>query len=87
MDIFRKNNINTIILGCTHYPIYNEIIKNEFEYDVNLINTGISVARSVKNFLEKNKMNNNYHNNEKDKVILTKNIPEFERKIENILKN
>ena len=40
MEIFKQNHIDTIILGCTHYPIYDEIIKKEFSYKVNLINTG-----------------------------------------------
>lgn len=86
MKIFKEHNVDTIILGCTHYPIYNEIIKNEFEYDVNLINTGISVANDVKRLLEDNNMKNNVKNGE-DKVIVTENISEFDKKIEKILKN
>ena len=51
-EIFKKNQVDTIILGCTHYPIYDEIIKSEFEYNVNLINTGIAVAKEVKKCLK-----------------------------------
>ena len=53
VEIFKKENIDTIILGCTHYPLYDEIIRNEFEYKINLINTGKYVASEVRNILEK----------------------------------
>ena len=44
MKEFKEKRIKDIILGCTHYPIYDEIIKEELGYDVNLINTGKCVA-------------------------------------------
>ena len=53
MQIFKDNNVDTIILGCTHYPIYEEIIKKEFNYDVTLINTGVYVAKKVKDEISK----------------------------------
>lgn len=52
MQIFKDNHVDTIILGCTHYPIYYNIIKNEFDYDVNLINTGDSVAKQLAKILK-----------------------------------
>ena len=58
MEIFKQNHIDTIILGCTHYPIYDEIIKKEFSYKVNLINTGKAVAQNVKKYLSENKIQN-----------------------------
>ena len=51
-EVFKENCIDTIILGCTHYPIYDEIIKSEFEYDVNLVNTGVAVAEEIKKYLK-----------------------------------
>ena len=50
--IFRENKVDTIILGCTHYPLFNEIIKSEFNYNVDLVNTGIPVAKEVKKLLK-----------------------------------
>ena len=55
VQIFKSNNVDTIILGCTHYPMYDEIIKKEFDYEVNLINVGVAVSEKVKNIL-KNKL-------------------------------
>ena len=87
MQVFKDNNVDTIILGCTHYPIYNEIIKNEFEYSVNLINTGISVANEVDKYLKENDMKSNNCDKNIDKIILTKNTTGFDEKVKNILKN
>ncbi len=52
MQIFKEQRVENIILGCTHYPIYNEIIKEELGYDVNLINTGKTVANYLKENLK-----------------------------------
>ncbi len=38
MKLFKEKKIKNIILGCTHYPIYEVMIKEELGYDVNLIN-------------------------------------------------
>lgn len=48
MRVFKENRVENIILGCTHYPIYIPIIKEELGYDVNLINTGETVAKYIK---------------------------------------
>lgn len=55
MKPFKTRKIKDIILGCTHYPIYEEIIKEELAYEVNLINTGKTVASYLKNILGKGK--------------------------------
>ncbi len=50
MKVFKERHIQNIILGCTHYPIYEEMIREELGYKVNLINTG----KQVSNYLEEN---------------------------------
>ena len=86
MEIFKQNHIDTIILGCTHYPIYDEIIKKEFSYKVNLINTGKAVAQNVKKYLSENKIQNKGVKNP-PKIILSKKETEFDQKAKNILKS
>ena len=76
MGIFKKNRINKIILGCTHYPIYEKIIREELVYEVELIDTGTTVSRYVKKFLiEKTMMNS--EDNCKETIYLTKPEKEF----------
>ena len=51
MKGFKEKTIKNIVLGCTHYPIYKTIIKEELGYEVNLINTGTSVANYLNTIL------------------------------------
>ncbi len=86
MKNFKEKKINKIILGCTHFPVYEEIIKEELGYEVELINTGVTVAKHLKNQLKKNKICN--ENREGViKIHLTKKEEQFERIAENIMKN
>ena len=84
MDIFIKNNVSDIILGCTHYPIYREIIHEEMPYAVNLIDTGTSVAHELKLFLESHSLQNCGAKSE-SLIFLTKPEKEFENISKNIL--
>ncbi len=52
------NSIDTLILGCTHYPILKEKIKNALKPNVNLINVGEESAKDTLDFLKKNNMQN-----------------------------
>ena len=78
MEPFKKNKIDKIILGCTHYPIYQDLIREELGYPVELINTGTTVSKHIKQYLKsKNLLNEQEHN--QDLIFLSK--PEDEFKI------
>ncbi len=47
---------DTLILGCTHYPVLSDAIKKVMGDRVTLINAGTSTALAVKNYLYKNNM-------------------------------
>lgn len=83
MKIFKERHIDNIILGCTHYPIYEPIIREELGYDVNLINTGTTVSNYLKEFLEQNNLNNNCGGSEK--IFLSKHTDEFKNIAKSIL--
>ncbi len=40
----KKNHIDTLILGCTHYPLLEDAISNEVGKEVHLINSGKETA-------------------------------------------
>ena len=84
MKPFKENHIDKIILGCTHYPIYEEIIKEEFNYEIELINTGTSVANYLKQYLKDNKLEN-YKTDSFEKIYLTKPENEFKEIAKNIM--
>ena len=52
----KKHNIDTLILGCTHYPLIKKTIQKVMGDDVILIDSGESVALWLKNFLKKKKI-------------------------------
>ena len=47
------NLIDTVILGCTHYPLLRSKIENELPADVRVISQGEIVARSLADYLQR----------------------------------
>jgi len=45
--------VDTLVLGCTHYPLLKEVISMVMGEDVNLIDSAEETAKEVKTFLEK----------------------------------
>lgn len=81
------NNIDSLILGCTHYPLFKRIIEEELDKNVNIINTGEMVANKLRKFIEENSMNNLQDNISQTEIYLTDlecNFIEVAKKILNI---
>ena len=51
-----KEGIDTLILGCTHYPVLCEVIREICGEGVTLINMGEATAAYVKDYLTENDM-------------------------------
>lgn len=84
MEPFKEKHIDKIILGCTHYPIYEPIIREELGYEVELINTGVTVSKYLQNYLKENRLQNN-ETAKTENIYLTKPEKEFEKIAKNIL--
>ena len=82
MQVFKEKKVENIILGCTHYPIYIPIIKEELGYNVNLINTGETVAKYLKNNLLQSK---NIESQPMQEIFLTKPTMQFRNIADTIL--
>lgn len=51
-ELFKKDSaIDTIILGCTHYPLIENSIKKHINGNVKLVSQGSIVARKLKDYL------------------------------------
>ena len=50
----KQTKINTLILGCTHYPLIEEKIKRIMGKNVSVINPGRIVADAISRLIEKN---------------------------------
>ena len=49
-----ENRVDTIVLGCTHYPLVSSMIENIMQKKVTLIETGMAIAEHVLNVSLKN---------------------------------
>jgi len=50
----KTRQIDTLILGCTHYPLLKKVIQRKIGKRVHLIDSSVSVSNSVKAFLAAN---------------------------------
>ncbi|MBO5479369.1 MAG: glutamate racemase [Clostridia bacterium] len=51
MKPFIDKKLDKIILGCTHYPLFKELIQKELGNDVEIINTGEKIADYLEEYL------------------------------------
>ena len=49
----KTRRIDTLILGCTHYPLLKKVIQRKAGKQVHLIDSSISVAGDIKAYLDK----------------------------------
>lgn len=52
LEEIRKQGVDTLILGCTHYPLLEKVIGEYMGDDVTLINSGAEVAKYLKKKLD-----------------------------------
>lgn len=87
VEYFKNNGVNTIVLGCTHYPIYEKMIKDEYNGDVILIDTGKSMANMVENYLDLNDCKNDeLYKISEPEILCTDGLDDFAKKANKILK-
>ena len=77
---FKENQMDALILGCTHYPLYENIIKAELP-DTEIINTGKIIA----DYIAKTELVSN-QKAESDEIYLTDTECNFLNVAKNILK-
>lgn len=65
----KGKSIDTLILGCTHYPLLKDVIQSSVGKKVQLIDSGRETAREVQRILEKKKMVNTHKPNPKQHTI------------------
>ena len=51
IQIFKDNNVDTIILGCTHYPLIRSTIREVMGQNVRLVNPAYETALQLKALL------------------------------------
>ena len=71
MEPFKGNNVDKLILGCTHFPLFKSLIEEELGKKVDIIDTGKEVAKSIKKLLKEKEMENDELNIGEHKFFLT----------------
>lgn len=59
----RDFEIDTLILGCTHYPILSEVIQKIIGENVSLVDSGVASAEVVKDVLDRTDLHTNSFSN------------------------
>ena len=53
MQNFSDKKIESLILGCTHYPIIKDMLKKYLDSNVVLIDPAVNTAKEAKKVLKK----------------------------------
>ena len=76
LQIFRKKQVDTLILGCTHFPMMKESIQKAVG-QAKLIDPAFLVAQTVAQTIKQKDLQNNIQN-PKHQIYITKEEPLFE---------
>lgn len=82
----KKKNIDTLILGCTHYPLLKDVIKMVMGNGVLLVDSAKEVAREAKDILDANGLLNASRKNRSYKFFVSDEPGRFIKMGERFLK-
>ena len=71
MGLKDMKNLDALILGCTHYPLFKNLIEDELGSNTEIINTGEMVAKEVKQYITDNNFGNELNIEPNTKIYLT----------------
>lgn len=80
-------DIDTLILGCTHYFIIKEQISKFFNFEVNVIDSAFIVAEKLNNLLSDNKLLNPKTFNAEHEFLVSKFTENFDSIAQNLFGN
>jgi glutamate racemase len=56
LESIKNSQIDTLILGCTHYPLLKKVIQKYLGTEISLVDSGKAIAEEVRIFISKNKL-------------------------------
>ena len=86
LKFFKNKRLNSLILGCTHYPLIKKIIRHYMGEDVCLIDSALEITSSLKTYLLDNYSEEFKTTKKKRSVLLTDKSNYFELVINKIFK-
>ncbi len=78
LEEIKNSGVDTLILGCTHYPLLSKVIGEYMGDSVTLINPGEEVAKHLKNMLYGNMGHSKDQDGEKYRYFVSDNTEAFE---------
>jgi glutamate racemase len=75
----KGKEIDTLVLGCTHYPLLKGVLKKVMGYETNLIDSAQETAKEVKRVLTKKKLLNTDERTGKLRYFVTDDPERFKR--------
>jgi glutamate racemase len=73
----RDLNIDTLVLGCTHYPILREVIQEVIGKDVKLVDSGVTTAEVVREEIDRIGFLTNSNSMGNQRIFVTDINPNF----------
>ncbi len=72
----QERGVDTLVLGCTHYSLIIELIREAVGEDINIIDTNFAVAKELKRRLQENGLENTQKQNTSIKFYSSGNLEE-----------
>lgn len=77
LRVFKNENIDTLVLGCTHYPLLKTVIGRVMGPDVRLVDSAVETALEMQRVIDNERLNGRGGNGEFS-IILSDTSPVFE---------
>jgi len=86
LNYFQDKNIDTLILGCTHYPILINDFRSILDKNINVIDSSLVLAQKLQDYLLRHsEIESILDKNQKTKYFITDNTENFVKTGQNIL--
>lgn len=79
LEGIRAAGVDTLILGCTHYPLLSKVIGEYMGDSVTLINSGAEVAKYLKKKFDREMMHSDKTDEEQYRYYVSDDISSFEQ--------
>jgi len=79
LDNLKRENIDTLILGCTHYPLLKDVIQYVMGKSVALVDSARAFAYEIKEELRRLDLENNSNNNPRYEFYVSDEPEQFKR--------
>ena len=86
-DLDDKENLDGLVLGCTHYPLFTKAFRNELGEKVDIINTGIVLSYDLKEILKEKGLENDKNHKGNYDIYLTDTENDFVNVAKKLLPN